>query len=311
MNRLLIALISMAAAFVPQVALAQAKASPALVAQLEGLKGDCTLHRDSIRAASGEISGLGFGNTVATFTLESCGGGNNAGSHLAVFDVRRTLVDRLELRGFVEWLKLADGVVELSTLVLGPDDARCCPTLKKSLSFVVDKKSRKLSVAPGTAGSKVAAAASSTPTASNAPAQPSATIAKVLAATISCRGEGIDPATHHEALTAEGTIEARAYSIEGKRSEYKLKSPAAIGNGIVVTHVVLAGHEASGYHEVGLTIAQDASQAATALRANGWQPNAVNKVKNKGYTLKFQRLLVPSRNVKGSSNWSCMFDEGA
>lgn len=93
--------------------------------------------------AEGDLNGDGVSDKAVLFVLEATNGGNAYATHLAVF-VREagalTYADSLPVSGYGEGVQdftVQDGAVAMKILVQGPDDATCCPSVEKNVSYVL------------------------------------------------------------------------------------------------------------------------------------------------------------------------------
>ncbi|MEL6098783.1 hypothetical protein [Stenotrophomonas maltophilia] len=95
------------------------------------------------RFADGDLNGDGVSDRAVLFVLEATNGGNAYATHLAVF-VREAgalaYADSLPVSGYgegVQGFTIQEGTVAIKTLVQGPDDATCCPSVEKNVSYVL------------------------------------------------------------------------------------------------------------------------------------------------------------------------------
>ncbi|WP_313401301.1 hypothetical protein [Stenotrophomonas sp.] len=95
--------------------------------------------------AEGDLNGDGVSDKAVLFVLEATNGGNAYATHLAVF-VREagalTYADSLPVSGYGEGVQdftVQDGAVAMKILVQGPDDATCCPSVEKNVSYVLQR----------------------------------------------------------------------------------------------------------------------------------------------------------------------------
>lgn len=131
----------------------------------------------------------------------------------------------------------------------------------------------------------------------------------VLIEQIARCNDGPMPEGFHRAFSRAGLIESRPYDINAKQFSYALRTPMTVGKGLKVTHVMLLGHEQSGYSFVGLTLPMSVAAAEAALKASGWPVRGnVRAKKPNGETLVRERALVPAINLKDSTNWICGFN---
>ncbi len=111
------------------------------------LRRDCVLNSMEV-AYRGPLKGARGPVAVVMYSIEYCGGGNNwfnrfgvfykAGNRVALYPVRD-----VERHGAGPWewqvnaVQVEGGRLVVSGRDFGPDDAHCCPTLQRRLSFVV------------------------------------------------------------------------------------------------------------------------------------------------------------------------------
>lgn len=95
--------------------------------------------------AEGDLNGDGVSDKAVLFVLEATNGGNAYATHLAVF-VREAgalaYADSLPVSGYgegIQGLIVQEGVVAMKVLVQGPDDATCCPSVEKNVSYVLQR----------------------------------------------------------------------------------------------------------------------------------------------------------------------------
>ena len=93
--------------------------------------------------AEGDLNGDGVSDKAVLFVLEATNGGNAYATHLAVF-VREAgalaYADSLPVSGYGEGVQdftVQEGAVAIKILVQGPDDATCCPSVEKNVSYVL------------------------------------------------------------------------------------------------------------------------------------------------------------------------------
>lgn len=95
--------------------------------------------------AEGDLNGDGVSDKAVLFVLEATNGGNAYATHLAVF-VREAgalaYADSLPVSGYGEGVQdfgVQEGAVAMKILVQGPDDATCCPSVEKNVSYVLQR----------------------------------------------------------------------------------------------------------------------------------------------------------------------------
>ena len=95
--------------------------------------------------AEGDLNGDGVSDKAVLFVLEATNGGNAYATHLGVF-VREggalMYADSLPVSGYgegIQGLIVQEGVVAMKVLVQGPDDATCCPSVEKNVSYVLQR----------------------------------------------------------------------------------------------------------------------------------------------------------------------------
>lgn len=95
--------------------------------------------------AEGDLNDDGVSDKAVLFVLEATNGGNAYATHLAVF-VREAgalaYADSLPVSGYGEGVQdftVQDGAVAMKILVQGPDDATCCPSVEKNVSYVLQR----------------------------------------------------------------------------------------------------------------------------------------------------------------------------
>ncbi len=93
--------------------------------------------------AEDDLNDDGVSDRAVLFVLEATNGGNAYATHLAVF-VRKggalAYADSLPVSGYgegVQGFTIQEGTVAIKTLVQGPDDATCCPSVEKNVSYVL------------------------------------------------------------------------------------------------------------------------------------------------------------------------------
>ena len=81
---------------------------------------------------------------AASYSFEGCGGGNNWTATFGVFAVegggfRRLPEDRSapSRPDVVERVRVADGRITVEGLSYGPDDGRCCPSLRRQAAYAL------------------------------------------------------------------------------------------------------------------------------------------------------------------------------
>ena len=93
-------------------------------------------------AASPSLSGAAALVVVLVYTLEGCGGGNNGARLFGVFaeNGARIIAYRVERppAWSVDTARVIAGRIEVAGLAYGPNDPRCCPTLRRSSRYMVD-----------------------------------------------------------------------------------------------------------------------------------------------------------------------------
>ncbi|MBH1826828.1 hypothetical protein I5W35_06795 [Stenotrophomonas maltophilia] len=93
--------------------------------------------------AEGDLNGDGVSDKAVLFVLEATNGGNAYATHLAVFAREAgalAYADSLPVSGYGEGVQdftVQEGSVAMKILVQGPDDATCCPSVEKNVSYVL------------------------------------------------------------------------------------------------------------------------------------------------------------------------------
>lgn len=93
--------------------------------------------------AEGDLNGDGINDKTVLFILEATSGGNAYATHLAVFFREAgalAYADSLPVSGYDEGVQdftVQEGAVAMKILVQGPDDATCCPSVEKNVSYVL------------------------------------------------------------------------------------------------------------------------------------------------------------------------------
>jgi hypothetical protein len=110
-----------------------AVAGPPFLAQLERLHRNCSIPKEFVKTATGKIDGKSI--SLALYTVEGCGGGNNWHPAVTAFDAEGASLGTYELpegtaASFPENGAVRKGKIAIKTLSLGPQDAHCCPTVK-------------------------------------------------------------------------------------------------------------------------------------------------------------------------------------
>jgi hypothetical protein len=109
----------------------------------EARRGGCDLYRP-VHVHTGLLAGDARPVGIAVFTLEGCGEGNNWGRTVGVF-VRegQRLVElprARDIRGLpevVEGVRVENGLILVQGLDYGPNDARCCPSVRRSVALTL------------------------------------------------------------------------------------------------------------------------------------------------------------------------------
>lgn len=107
------------------------------------LLGDAQENQEARRIAEGDLNGDGVSDKAVLFMLEANDGSMAYSTYLAAFvreegGLRR--VDSRRVAGYGEvaqTLFVRDGVLMASILVQGPDDATCCPSMEKKVSYLL------------------------------------------------------------------------------------------------------------------------------------------------------------------------------
>lgn len=95
------------------------------------------------RFAEGDLNGDGLSDKAVLFVLQATDGGNGYATHLAVFAREAgalAYADSLPVSGYGEGVQdftVQEGSVAMKILVQGPDDATCCPSVEKNVSYVL------------------------------------------------------------------------------------------------------------------------------------------------------------------------------
>ena len=107
------------------------------------LLGDALENKEARHTAEGDLNGDGVSDKAALFMVEANDGGMAYSTHLAAF-VREggglRYVDSRSVAGYGEVaqaLAVQDGVLTVSLLVQGADDASCCPSMEKKVSYLL------------------------------------------------------------------------------------------------------------------------------------------------------------------------------
>ena len=107
------------------------------------LFGNAQENVDARHIEEGDINGDGVSDKAVLFMLDATNGSMSYSTHLAAF-VREggglRHVDSRLVAGYgeaVEELGVQDGMLMMKILVQGPDDATCCPTMEKKVSYLL------------------------------------------------------------------------------------------------------------------------------------------------------------------------------
>ena len=113
------------------------------IARRAFLLGDALENKEVRRTAEGDLNGDGASDKAVLFMVEANDGGMAYSTHLAAF-VREggglRYVDSRSVAGYGEVaqaLAVQDGILTVSLLVQGPDDATCCPSMEKKVSYLL------------------------------------------------------------------------------------------------------------------------------------------------------------------------------
>lgn len=146
-----------ASAAAPQPSPPSGSALAAALAYARGVasKDGCILHEDAIEAISGNLAGIEGPVVIAAYTLEGCGGGNNWGQQMVVLQAQQGVTRKLAGIGgpSFEALKVVDGRLVAVASGYGPNDPRCCPTLKGPVTYVLRGDALVATSQPGVAAS--------------------------------------------------------------------------------------------------------------------------------------------------------------
>jgi hypothetical protein len=85
-----------------------------------------------------DVTGDGVNDIVIGYGVEGCGGGNHNESKVAILALRNgkyvTVYDNIQsLAGNV--VAVHNGQIIIDTVEYGPNDARCCPSIKKTIAY--------------------------------------------------------------------------------------------------------------------------------------------------------------------------------
>ena len=113
------------------------------IARRAFLLGDALENKEARRIAEGDLNGDGASDKAVLFMVEANDGGMAYSTHLAAF-LREggglRYVDSRPVAGYGEVaqaLAVQDGILTVSLLVQGPDDATCCPSMEKKVSYLL------------------------------------------------------------------------------------------------------------------------------------------------------------------------------
>lgn len=99
----------------------------------KSLRAFAAKERCSVTAASQHQ--LDRDNVVVSANMEGCGGGNRASGWLFVMDEAGRIVKKIDTGLPISNARTENGIVVIGYLDYGPNDARCCPSLSKTMAF--------------------------------------------------------------------------------------------------------------------------------------------------------------------------------
>lgn len=122
---------------------AQAQSLAAIRAHIAAENPGCDVNRLD-EAHRGALPGAAGHVVVAVYTVEGCGGGNNWASQLGIFSEESGRVVEYAVPDppafVVESARVAQTVIEVSGLGYGPNDGRCCPSVRSSARYRVEAR---------------------------------------------------------------------------------------------------------------------------------------------------------------------------
>jgi hypothetical protein len=117
---------------------AAAQSQAALRAHIAATNRGCTVNGPQV-VHRGPLPGAAEPVVVATYGLESCGGGNDWLSTFGVFAQQGGRFVSLPIRNPPRWVvdgvRVDGGVLVVRGLDYGPDDGRCCPSIRREARF--------------------------------------------------------------------------------------------------------------------------------------------------------------------------------
>lgn len=107
---------------------------------VQASQGGGSEYKEGRRLVEGDLNGDGVLDVAVLYTLEGAGGSMTSISYLAAFlregsQLRES--DTEILSGAAEALALKDGMAHVRLLSHGPDDPRCCPSIREDAAFVI------------------------------------------------------------------------------------------------------------------------------------------------------------------------------
>jgi hypothetical protein len=98
------------------------------------VNGPQIVHRGALPGAPGPVA-------VATYGLEGCGGGNNWSSTFGVFAEQGGRVVAYRVASPPRWpvdgVRVEGGMLVVSGLDYGPNDPRCCPSIRRQARYTL------------------------------------------------------------------------------------------------------------------------------------------------------------------------------
>ena len=90
---------------------------------------------------SGPVGAEKLNVIVSQYGVESCGGGNNSAASFGVFTehggaVRQLSVDPMPT-GQIQSVSVSHGRITVLSLSYGPNDPRCCPSIRRKNSYII------------------------------------------------------------------------------------------------------------------------------------------------------------------------------
>jgi len=147
-----------ASAVAPSPSPTSGSASAVALAYARGVasKESCFFDENAIEAISGTLAGIEGPVVIAAYTLQSCGGGNDWGQQMVVLQAQQGVTRKLAGIGgpSFEALKVVDGRLVAIASDYGPNDPRCCPTLKGPVTYALRGDALVPTTQPGVATGK-------------------------------------------------------------------------------------------------------------------------------------------------------------